>query len=219
MPSTQRGRVGTGQGVDTHRCAHPESVPNTHPNDTSTAEIQSVRHPQENGNAESTSDAVTRICTHRCAHYPMLKMSPESCSRRMAKVRSKPVVVGPTIAWECVDCSGPIPLNGDVHKPDLPKLTEHDMRYMRTRAFKCCKCGTEDIDQFDKGHSRKCRDCVEISRKAKAELRKVRRSGKIDANQRRVCACGRKINVNEKAIHRVRAGMCGLCWRKFMEGM
>lgn len=212
MQGTQRGRVGAGQGMHTHCGPNPQSISNTHPNDTVPPEAKSVRHLQNNG--ESSAEAVDRICTHRCAHYPSLIMSPDSCARRIKKIRANPIVTGPMIAWECANCTGPVPKDGNAVKPDLPKLMEHDTRYLRPRSYKCCKCGTDDITKFDKGHSRKCRDCVKVYEAEKSKAKAIRDKEDRAASRLVCCRCGRNINMGDRGNReRAELRLCGACFR------
>lgn len=101
-------------------------------------------------------------------------------------------------------------------KPPLPKLTEHDTRYLRKRAYKCCKCGTDDISKFDKGHSRKCRACIKAY-----EAEKAKAKAKKDKDERAIrrlvcCRCGKHINVGSIGnMERVELRLCGECFKTF----
>lgn len=166
---------------------------------------------------ESHAQAVSRICTHRCAHFPTVLMSPETCAKRKALIRSHPVTLGPLVYWICKDCPGPIPINVDIpqSKPRLPELTEHDKKYLKAKCCRCVTCGTTDTSQFDLGHSRKCNAC----RKAYSDAKNRRRAQQLREQKgpRGVCIqCGRNINVGKHANHvRIEMSLCGQCYAQY----
>lgn len=214
MPYSPSGRVPAGASVDTHRCADPQGLPSPAHHHTSPAQAESVRQASSLCMTETHEEAVERICTHVCVHYHT-RMSLDACRIRIAKARHNPLLIGPTIGWECATCTGPVPIGQPIDRPALPTLSEHSSRYLRKRSYKCCKCGTDDISKFDKGHSRKCRDCVRASEMAKQAARSARdKAARAEVPRLRCCRCGCCINMGSRGNRmREELRLCGVCFR------
>lgn len=163
---------------------------------------------------ETTEDAVERHCTHRCAHYPTTLINPGTCERRLRLAKRKPVLIGLLPGWECLNCSGPIPRDTELPttKPALPVHVGHEVRVLKQKAFKCCKCGTDDPSRFSPVHSKKCDACLEEYR----ELKRIRRNElqKAKSKPRTACvSCGKLINKGNRAnVHRIKMKLCGECY-------
>lgn len=161
---------------------------------------------------------VAAHATVRCAHYTGLRMKPDRCPLRIQRIRSNPVLVGQDIAWECESCTGPLPVDPDVQveNPTLPKLSEHGSQMLRARSYRCCKCGTTDVSQFDKGHSRKCSKCCEEYNTARATARNEADRQKRRDKPKILCIlCGENINpTGGISSTRLEAQMCVPCFER-----
>lgn len=167
---------------------------------------------------ETMQEAVARLCTHRCSHFPSALIHPDVCARRLKLIHKFPSALFSNSYWYCEHCPGPFPADGPIPK-QKPKLVfeGHELRVLfepKERTCKCRKCGETDPDKFDPGRSRRCGACVETYKKEKIRKKDERRREKRKENPRQQCVkCGRNMNAGMKANHtRLSLGLCGECF-------